>query len=91
MKTDLTDEDQNTLYFKSKTPGFSQFAVSGNESSAAQGGEGEVVEKPTVVVERKDPVTEQTPDEKDTGIPGFSLLTGFTIMVVVVQLLRRKK
>ena len=91
LKTDLTDEDQNTLYFKSKTPGFSQFAVSGNESSAAQGGEGEVVEKPTVVVERKDPVTEQTPDEKDTGIPGFSLLTGFTIMVVVVQLLRRKK
>ena len=91
LETDLIDEDQNSLYFESKTPGFSQFAVTGTEASAAQGGEGEVVEKPTIVVERKEPVTEQTPDEKDTGIPGFSLLTGFTIMLVVVQLLRRKK
>ncbi|MCD4809769.1 MAG: PGF-pre-PGF domain-containing protein [Methanosarcinales archaeon] len=91
LETDLIDEDQDSLYFESKTPGFSQFAVTGTEASAAQGGEGEVVEKPTIVVERQEPVTEQTPDEKDTGIPGFSLLTGFTIMLVVVQLLRRKK
>ena len=91
LETDLIDEDQDSLHFESKTPGFSQFAVTGTEASAAQGGEGEVVEKPTIVVERQEPVTEQTPDEKDTGIPGFSLLTGFTIMLVVVQLLRRKK
>lgn len=91
LETDLIDEDQDSLHFESKTPGFSQFAVTGTEASAAQGGEGEVVEKPTIVVERKEPVTEQTPEEKDTGIPGFSLLTGFTIMLVVVQLLRRKK
>ena len=92
LETDLTDEDQNTLYFKSKTPGFSQFAVTGTEASVdAQSSEDEVVVEPTVVVERKDPVTEQTSDEKDTGIPGFSLLTGITIMLVVVQLLRRKK
>jgi len=92
LETNLTDEDQNTLYFKSKTPGFSQFAVTGTEASVdAQSSEEEVVVEPTVVVERKDPVTEQTSDEKDTGIPGFSLLTGITIMLVVVQLLRRKK
>ena len=91
LETDLIDEDQNSLHFESKTPGFSQFAVTGTEASAAQGGEGGVVSEPTIVVERKEPVTEQTPDEKDTGIPGFSLLTGFTIMLVVVQLLRRKK
>ena len=91
LETDLINEDQDFLHFKSKTPGFSQFAVTGTEASAAQGGEGEVVVKPTIVVERKEPVTEQTPDEKDTGIPGFSLLTGFTIILVVVQLLRRKK
>jgi PGF-pre-PGF domain-containing protein len=91
LDTDLIDEDQDSLYFESKTPGFSQFAVTGTEASAAQGGEGEVVEKPTIVVERQEPVTDQTPDDKDTGIPGFSLLTGFTIMLVVVQLLRRKK
>jgi PGF-pre-PGF domain-containing protein len=89
LETDLIDEDPDFLYFKSKTTGFSQFAVTGTETSATQGGEGEVVVKPTIVVERKEPVTEQTP--KDTGIPGFSLLTGFTIMLVVVQLLRRKK
>jgi len=52
---------------------------------------GKLSKKPTIVVERQEPVTEQTPDEKDTGIPGFSLLTCFTIMLVVVQLLRRKK
>ncbi len=91
LETDLIDEDQNSLHFESKTPGFSQFAVTGTEASAAKGGEGGVVSEPTIVVERKEPVTEQTPDEKDTGIPGFSLLTGFTIMLVVVQLLRRKK
>jgi len=60
-----------------------KITVTGNEVSAAQGGEGGVVAEPTIVVERKEPVTEQTPDEKDTGIPGFSLLTGFTIMLVV--------
>jgi PGF-pre-PGF domain-containing protein len=91
LETDLINEDQNSLHFESKTPGFSQFAVTGTEVSAAQGGEGGVVAEPTIVVERQEPVTEQTPDEKDTGIPGFSLLTGFTIMLVVVQLLRRKK
>jgi PGF-pre-PGF domain-containing protein len=91
LETDLIDEDPNSLYFESKTPGFSQFAVTGIEASAAQGGEGGVVAEPTIVVERKEPVTEQTPDEKDTGIPGFSLLTGVTIMLVVMQLLRRKK
>jgi len=91
LETDLINEDQDSLHFESKTPGFSQFAVTGTEASAAQGGEGGVVSEPTIVVERKEPVTEQTPDEKDTGIPGFSLLTGFTIMLVVVQLLRRKK
>ena len=91
LETDLIDEDQNSLHFESKTPGFSQFAVTGTEASAAQGGEGGVVAEPTIVVERKEPVTDQTPDDKDTGIPGFSLLTGFTIMLVVVQLLRRKK
>ena len=91
LETDLIDEDQDFLFFKSKTPGFSQFAVTGNETSDAQGGEGGVVVKPTIVVERQEPVTEQTPDDNDTGIPGFSLLTGFTIMLVVVQLLRWKK
>jgi PGF-pre-PGF domain-containing protein len=90
LETDLTDEDQDFLYFESKTPGFSQFAVTGTEASAAQSTVEEVVVKPTIVVKRKEPVTEQTPDEKDTGIPGFSLLTGFIIMLVVVQLLRRK-
>ncbi|MBC2699576.1 MAG: PGF-pre-PGF domain-containing protein [ANME-2 cluster archaeon] len=92
LETDLIDEDEDFLYFESKTPGFSQFAVTGIEASVdAQSSEEEVVVEPTVVVERKEPVTEQTPDEKDTGIPGFSLLTGFAIMLVVVQLLRRKK
>ena len=70
LETDLINEDQNSLYFESKTPGFSQFAVTGTEASAARGGEGEDV---------------------GTGIRGFTLLTDFTIMLVVVQLLRRKK
>ena len=91
LETDLIDEDPDFLYFKSKTTGFFQFAVTGTETSATQGGEGEVVVKPTIVVERKETVTEQTPDDNDTVIPGFSLLTGFTITLVVVQLLRRKK
>jgi len=91
LETSLIDENQDHLYFQSKTPGFSQFAVTGTETSVDQNAGEEVVVKPTIVVERKGPITEQTPDEKDTGIPGFSLLTGFTIMLVVVQLLRRKQ
>jgi PGF-pre-PGF domain-containing protein len=88
LETDLS-EDQDFLHFESKTPGFSQFAVTGTEVSAAQESVEDVVVKPTIVVEMKEPVTEQTPEEKDTGIPGFTLLTGIIIMLVVVKLLRR--
>ena len=91
LETSQRHEDSGHLYFESKTPGFSQFAVTGTKASATQSGGDGIIVEPTIVVERKEPVTEQTPDEKNTGIPGFGILSGFSIMLVVMQLLRRKQ
>ncbi len=77
-------EDANSLQFEAETPGFSPFAVTGKELVGEPGGEGIV--EPTVTAE-KTPIP--TPTEKK-GIPGFSLFTGLSILLIAVQLLRKK-
>jgi len=79
-------EDANSLQFEVETPGFSPFAVTGKEGEGEPDGEG-IVAQPTVTVE-KTPVP--TPTEKE-GIPGFSLFAGFSVLLIAVQLLRKKK
>jgi S-layer protein (TIGR01567 family) len=79
-------EDANSLQFEAETSGFSPFAVTGKKIMAKFGGEG-IVAQPTATAE-KTPVP--TPTEKK-GIPGFSLFAGFSVLLIAVQLLRKKK
>ena len=79
-------EDANSLQFEAETPGFSPFAITGKEFEREAGGEG-IISEPAVTVD-KTPVP--TPTEKK-GIPGFSLFAGLSVLLIAVQLLRKKK
>ncbi len=75
-------EDVNSLQFEAETPGFSPFAVTG-KTIGEPGGEG-IIPEPTVTAEKT-----PTPTEKK-GIPWFSLFAGLSILLITVQLLRKK-
>ncbi|MCD4841136.1 MAG: PGF-pre-PGF domain-containing protein, partial [Methanosarcinales archaeon] len=76
-------EDANSLQFEAETPGFSPFAVTG-KTIGEPGGEGII--EPTVTAEK---TPAPTPTEKK-GIPGFSLFAGLSVLLIAVQLLRKK-
>jgi S-layer protein (TIGR01567 family) len=79
-------EDANSLQFEAGTQGFSPFAVTGKELEGEPGGEGIIAE--LTVTAEKTPVP--TPTE-EKGIPGFGLFAGLSVLLIVVQLLRKKK
>ena len=79
-------EDADSLQFEAETPGFSPFAVSGKELEGEPGGEG-IIAGPTATVD-KNPAP--TPTEKK-GMPGFDLFAGLSVLLIAVQLLRKKK
>jgi len=79
-------EDANSLQFEAETPGFSPFAVTGKEEEGDPDREG-IIAEPTVTVD-KTPVP--TPTDKK-GIPGFGLFAGLSILLIAMQLLRKKK
>jgi len=79
-------EDANNLQFEAETSGFSQFAVTGKKLEGEPGGESIFVE-PTVTV-KKSPGPTTIGEE---GIPGFGLFAGFSVLLIAVQLLRKKK
>ena len=77
-------EDANNLQFEAETPGFSPFAVTG-KTIGEPGGEGII--EPTVTAEK---TTAPTPTE-EKGIPGFGLFAGLSVLLIAVQLLRKKE
>ena len=77
-------ENANSLQFEAETSGFSPFAVSGKKIMAKFGSEG-IVAQPTA---EKTPAS--TPTE-EKGMPVFSLFAGLSILLISVQLLRKKK
>ncbi|MDW7776944.1 MAG: PGF-pre-PGF domain-containing protein [Methanosarcinales archaeon] len=84
LKTRKISEDANSLQFEAETQRFSSFAVVGNTYLGEPGGEGIVEE----------PATETTPAPKATekeGLPGFSLLVAVLVLMVAVQILRKKE
>ncbi len=76
-------EDANSLQFEAETPGFSPFAITG-KTIGETGGEGII--EPTVTAEE---TPAPTPTEKK-GIPGFSLFAGLSVLMIAVQILRKK-
>jgi len=83
LVTRKVTEDSNSLYFEAETSGFSPFAVTG-KTIGEPGGEGII--EPTVTAEKP---PNPTPTEKK-GIPGFSLFAGLSVLLIAVQLLRKK-
>ena len=78
-------EDANNLQFEAETSGFSPFAISGKKTMGETGGEGII--EPTAT-EEKTPTPIPT---EEKGMPGFSLFAGLSILLIAVQLLRKKK
>jgi PGF-pre-PGF domain-containing protein len=84
LETYMIGEDAEYLFFEAKVPGFSPFAVTGKNAVAESGDEVIIVE-PTVTAEEKHV---PTPTEKK-GIPGFSLFAGVSVLLIVMQILRK--
>jgi len=79
-------EDANSLQFEAETSGFSPFAVTGKKIMAKFGGEG-IVAEPTATAEK---TPAPTPTE-EKGMPGFCLFACLSVLLIAVQLLRKKE
>ena len=84
LVTRKVTEDSNRLYFEAETSGFSPFAVTGKTIGEPRG---EGIIEPTVTAEK---TPAPTPTE-EKGIPGFGLFAGFSVLLIAVQLLRKKE
>ena len=77
-------EDANSLQFEAETPGFSPFVVSGKTGEPRVEG---IIAEPTVTAEK---TPTPTPTE-EKGMPGFGLFACLSVLLIAVQLLRKKK
>ena len=84
LVTRKISEDANSLQFEAETPGFSPFAVTGKTMGEPRG---EGIIEPTVTAEK---TPAPTPTE-EKGIPGFGLFAGLSVLLIAVELLRKKK
>ena len=85
LATSLVNKDADYLHFESTTRVFSSFAITAEKMKAETGGEGIVVE-PAVGVE----ATEEIP-EPTSQIPGFRLLSGLSVMLISMLILRKNR
>ena len=83
--TKWVSEDVDHLYLESATRGFSPFAITG-KTMGEPGGEG-IIAEPTVIAEKKH-VSTQT---DKTEISGFNLLISLSVLLIAVQISRKKK
>jgi len=95
LVTSLIGQDTQYLYYKSETPGFSNFVITGKQEYIGGPGEGgiddnkradDINEKP---INLTDPMNTTT--EEDKWIPGFNIIGNLFILLIVVQLLRKKE
>jgi len=84
LVTKWVHEDVEYLHLEAETPGFSPFAVTG-KTMGESGGE-DIIAEPAVTAEK---TTATTPTE-EKGMPGFSLFAGVLVLLIAVQLLRKK-
>lgn len=82
LVTKWVHEDAEYLYLEAETQGFSPFAITGKTISGP-GGEGIIGEHKLTADKNRTPTDEE-------GIPGFSLFAGLSILLITVQLLRKK-
>ena len=94
LVTSLIDQNDKYLYFKSETPGFSSFAVTGKPKPAGSAGEEGIVGDQTIVEESSTDTDTSTTDnistEEKTGIPAPGLFISLLILLIAVQFIRKK-
>ena len=86
-------EDANDLYFEVQTPSFSPFAITGSKVSTLSSSNADGVSSATgsgSIEEISDQMTEpdKTTAQKE---PGFCLFVCVTVMLIVIQILRKNK
>jgi hypothetical protein len=77
------------LHFKSETPGFSSFAIVGEQVSAGEtdtDGDSDV----TSPADGDNDTTNRTSSDEKTGLPGFCVLTSLLVILMAVRMLRKK-
>ena len=89
LVTSLIGQDTRYLYFKSEIPGFSNFVVTGKQEYIGDPGDEGIDDNKRADVINEKPMNTTT--EEDTGIPGFNVIANLFILLIVVQLLRKKK
>ena len=89
LATSLIGQDTQYLYFKSEIPGFSNFVVTGKQEYIGNPGDEGIDDNKRADVINEKPMNTTT--EEDTGIPGFNVIANLFILLIVVQLLRKKK
>ena len=85
LVTKWVSEDKNNLILESVTPGFSPFAITG-KTMGEPGGEGIIAES-TVGLDK----TSVSIPTEEKEIPGFSLLISLSVLLIAVQISRKKK
>jgi PGF-pre-PGF domain-containing protein len=95
LVTSLIGQDTQYLYFKSEIPGFSNFVVTGKQEYIGNPGDEGIDDNKRADVINEKPInltdSMNTTTEEDTGIPGFNVIANLFILLIVVQLLRKKK
>jgi PGF-pre-PGF domain-containing protein len=89
LVTSLIGQDTRYLYLKSEIPGFSNFVVTGKQEYIGDPGDGGIDDNKRADVINEKPMNTTT--KEDTGIPGFNVIANLFILLIVVQLLRKKK
>ncbi|MGP8330355.1 MAG: PGF-pre-PGF domain-containing protein, partial [Methanosarcinaceae archaeon] len=90
LATNLIKEDADYLHFESVTPGFSPFAITAEEKKDETDGEN-VVTEPAFGVETTEATPEQALPDEMSNIPGFGLLSGLSIVLITMQILRKNR
>jgi PGF-pre-PGF domain-containing protein len=89
LSTSYITEEDDCLHFKSETPGFSSFAIVGEQVSAGEtdtDGDSDV----TSPADGDNDTTNRTSSDEKTGLPGFCVLTSLLVILMAVRMLRKK-
>jgi S-layer protein (TIGR01567 family) len=89
LSTSYITEEADCLHFKSETPGFSLFAIAGEQVST---GKTDTDENSgvTSTEDGDNNTTDRTSSDEKTGLPGFCVLTSLLAILMAIRMLRKK-
>lgn len=95
LSTSKSSEDNKYIFFEAKTPGFSPFAITAEETEDLMGLNIPITQMPKVFDEEK-PTTQadvgsdlEVEKEEASGLPGFSIIMGLLGIVSAIQVVRK--